>query len=260
MRVIRPGMEGDDIELWQLFLRGQGYHWLEVHGKYDHDVVTATKAWQKDNGLPDDGVIGPRSFGKAQELGFNPGFVDQEAGEIGPNWPPKPAFGPLDPVARKQLLGEFAFKPAPVERNPEAITITDDWATKHIEQIEIPQLAGLDGGPAGGKVRLHKVAVDPFRTFFERIDDAGLKPLVISFGGAWVARFIRGSRTRLSNHSYGSAIDINVPWNPLAATPALKGKKGSVRDLVPIANSCGLYWGGHFSRQDGMHFELAKPM
>jgi hypothetical protein len=40
--------------------------------------------------------------------------------------------------------------------------------------------------------------------------------------------------------------------------PALVGQKGSVREIVPIANEFGFYWGGHFTRKDGMHFEIAK--
>jgi len=38
----------------------------------------------------------------------------------------------------------------------------------------------------------------------------------------------------------------------------LVGQKGCVRELVPIAHENGFYWGGHFSRLDGMHFEIAK--
>jgi hypothetical protein len=84
-------------------------------------------------------------------------------------------------------------------------------------------------------------------------------PLVLTFGGSFVPRFIRGSRTVLSNHAFGSAFDINVAWNLLGNTPALVGQKGSVRPLVSIANEYGFYWGGHFnSRRDGMHFEVAK--
>jgi D-alanyl-D-alanine carboxypeptidase-like protein len=30
-----------------------------------------------------------------------------------------------------------------------------------------------------------------------------------------------------------------------------------VRELVPIAAEDGFYWGGHSSRCDGMHFEVA---
>lgn len=86
----------------------------------------------------------------------------------------------------------------------------------------------------------------------------GLLDRVLSYGGTFVPRFIRGSKTQLSNHTFGSAFDINVPQNMLATMPALVGKKGSVRELVPIANKHGFYWGGHFTRLDGMHFEVAQ--
>ena len=93
---------------------------------------------------------------------------------------------------------------------------------------------------------------------FERWEQAGLKPLVSSWAGAFTPRFTRGSRSVLSNHAYGSAFDINAEWNGLGALPRLLSERGSVRKLVPIANELGFYWGGHFSRRDGMHFELAR--
>jgi hypothetical protein len=251
-------MDGKDVEAWEFFLRGQGYFWREVDGKYDTDAVSATQSWQKDYGIVADGVIGPHTFGRAQELGFNPGFEDEAADEFGPNWPPKPKFAPLDSAARGQLFGQFAFKPAPAAGNPEAIQILDGWAMKNIETVDIPQLVGLEGVPALGKIRLHKVAVEPFRNFFRALDDAGLKDRLLSFGGSWAPRFIRGSRLLLSNHAYGSALDINVAWNALATVPAARSRKGCVREIVPLANECGIYWGGHFTRQDGMHFELAR--
>jgi hypothetical protein len=75
-----------------------------------------------------------------------------------------------------------------------------------------------------------------------------------------VARFVRGRAAQgiLSNHAFGSAFDINYDWNKLGAVPALAGQKGSVRELVSIAQENGFYWGGHFERLDGMHFEVAK--
>jgi hypothetical protein len=75
-----------------------------------------------------------------------------------------------------------------------------------------------------------------------------------------VPRFIRGSHSVLSNHAYGTAFDINAPWNALGVRPALVGKPGSVRELVPLAAEHGFAWGGHFrTRPDGMHFELVRP-
>jgi hypothetical protein len=73
-----------------------------------------------------------------------------------------------------------------------------------------------------------------------------------------VPRFIRGSRTTLSNHAFGTAFDINCDFNRLGHTPALMGERGCVREMVRIAHENGFYWGGHFTRLDGMHFEVAK--
>jgi hypothetical protein len=85
--------------------------------------------------------------------------------------------------------------------------------------------------------------------------------LVLTWEGSFAPRFVRGSNVTLSNHAWGTAFDINYAWNTLGAQPALRGQKGSVRELVPIANEFGFYWGGHFKgRADGMHFEVARPL
>ena len=85
---------------------------------------------------------------------------------------------------------------------------------------------------------------------------------MLTWAGLWNPRFVRGSRRTLSNHAYASAFDINAPWNGLRRQPALVGKRGSVRELVAVANELGWWWGGHgfppdYGRKDGMHFELA---
>ena len=81
---------------------------------------------------------------------------------------------------------------------------------------------------------------------------------VLTWDGSFAPRFVRGSRTVLSNHAFGTAFDINAALNPRGTRPLLVGKKGSVRELVTIANDHGFYWGGHFvAKPDGMHFEIA---
>ena len=104
----------------------------------------------------------------------------------------------------------------------------------------------------------HKYGQDQLVKFFERLEKENLHSHILSFAGAFYPRYVRGSRTNLSNHSWGTAFDINVPYNGLNKIPALVGQKGSVREIVPIANEYGFYWGGHFARRDGMHFEIAK--
>ncbi len=258
MRTLRLGMQGLDVEAWQAFLRGQGFDGIQIDGDFGQHTAAATKAWQRDNDLTVDGAVGPVTSGKAQQIGFDPGWIDDDPSQDGPNWPPEPEFEPLTAGQREALFGEFRYEAAPRPGNPEAIHILDDWPARNIVKVTIPQLKGVDHAPPGGVIALHRLAAEPFVRFFQALDDAGLADRLLSFGGGWAPRFVRGRRI-LSNHAFGSAIDINARWNWLGTVPAFKGRKGSVRELVPLANAHGLYWGGHFSRPDGMHFELAKP-
>jgi hypothetical protein len=256
MQVIRPGSQGADVEAWQLFLRGQEATELEVDGAYGARTVALTKAFQSAHGLVPDGIVGPRTFAAAQALGFNPGFEDDSPDEAGPNWPPPPSFDPMTPEQRAAAFGKYPFEPAPSDGNPEGIRILGDWVERNVVATNIPQLAFFT---QGRPVRLHRLAAPIFTRFFADVAAAGLADAILHYGGAFAPRFVRGSRTALSNHAYGSAMDLNVPWNRLATTPALRGKPGSLRELVPIANRCGLFWGGHFKRRlDGMHFEVAR--
>jgi hypothetical protein len=177
---------------------------------------------------------------------------------MSPAWPPPPSFGSLSTQENNTLFGSFSFSPAPSSGNPEGITIHGDWVVKNIMKVKIPQLKGIFGGPGNGDVLFHVKGAEQLKALWAAWETAGLLPLVLSWAGSWVPRFVRGSRTYLSNHAKGTAFDINAPWNPLGAEPAIVGKKGSVRKLVQLANDHGFYWGGHWkNRPDGMHFELA---
>jgi hypothetical protein len=117
-------------------------------------------------------------------------------------------------------------------------------------------------------VLLHELAANPMIDLWQAWDDAGLLDRILTDGGMFCPRLVRGSTSVLSNHAYGTAFDINAPWNGLKREPAHLGMKGCVRELVDIANSFGWWWGGHGwpsaagyfdgSRLDGMHFELAR--
>lgn len=257
MRTLRLGDQGQDVKDWETFLVGQSYYWLEVDGEFDEGVVDATKLFQQANNLKDDGTVGPMTFSVALRLGF-PGVSDTAEEENGPNWPPPPDFKPLSPTERETLFGKFSYVPAGIQGNPEAIKITDNWPAQNIVQVDIPQLKGLQGAPASGKIAWHSKGAPQLQALWSAWEAAGLTSLVSSFAGSWAPRFVRGSRTYLSNHAWATAFDINAGYNPLGAVPALVGKPGSVRKLVKLANDYGFFWGGHFSRLDGMHFELAK--
>ena len=82
-----------------------------------------------------------------------------------------------------------------------------------------------------------------------------------TFDGAFNARYKRKAThitQNLSNHSWGTAFDINASTNRLSATAAIMWEEGCVFELVSWATRWAFYWGGWFGggRADGMHFEV----
>ena len=174
-------------------------------------------------------------------------------------YPPNPNFKPLiSTPERQRVFGTFQYVAKPVKGNPENIVVTDNWAKLNIVRAYIPQLEGVPYAPHDGCILLHRLVVPQTVSLFAAWEQAGLLKYILSWGGSYVPRFIRGSRSILSNHAFGSAFDLNAPWNALGRQPAPRGAQGSVMELVALANENGFYWGGHFSnRLDGMHFEAA---
>ena len=69
-------------------------------------------------------------------------------------------------------------------------------------------------------------------------------------------RMVRGDATKLSNHSSGTAIDLNATQHPLAAVGTFNDEQ--VRVINRLCRKYGLRWGGNYrNRKDEMHFEIA---
>lgn len=259
MQTLRRGSTGPLIAAWQQFLRGQDLFLNEVSDHFDEATEEASKAFQRAHGLVADGIVGNQTFGQAMLLGFEL-VKSPETDKSSPNWPPvPPGLVPASLPLRQQLFGVFSYEPAPTLNNPEGIRIGGSWVNENITSVKVPQLIGVTGAPSSGVVPFHKKAAPQLVAMFAAWEAAGLLPLVRTFAGTWAPRFIRGSRTSLSNHAWATAIDLNAPWNGFQQRPALVGQMGSVRELVPIAVEHGFYWGGWFSgRPDGMHFEVCR--
>jgi hypothetical protein len=68
-------------------------------------------------------------------------------------------------------------------------------------------------------------------------------------------RNIRGSSDKLSNHSSGTAIDLNATKHPLGKVGTFPSEK--VPMIRALAKKYGLKWGGDYKgRADEMHFEI----
>ena len=78
----------------------------------------------------------------------------------------------------------------------------------------------------------------------------------------WAARDVRGSSTP-SNHSSGTAIDLNATQHPMGVPTArtfTKSEIALIHKRLDFYNDC-IRWGGDYkSRPDAMHFEINKGM
>jgi hypothetical protein len=90
---------------------------------------------------------------------------------------------------------------------------------------------------------------EEFHALIEPIDEGGLDDWGYCF------RNVRGSTDKLSNHSSGTAIDLNASRHALGKVGTFPNEK--VPMIRALAKKYGLRWGGDYkSRADEMHFEI----
>jgi hypothetical protein len=247
------------VRRWQHFLLGQGLLAGAVDGVFGPLTEASTRAFQKRMRLKIDGAVGPLTYAAALREGIDLAFTDPQGGTSGVDWPPPPIFGPLiSNRERAEIFGRFRY--ARVSPTTDDIRILGDWVQRHIVTITVPQLRGVRGAPRSGRIRCHRLVQEQFRALFAAWERERLAGLLESWDGSFAPRFVRGNSQTLSNHAWGTAFDVNAAWNPRGALPALRSRPGSLRELVPVANALGCYWGGHFTRRDGMHFEVARVL
>lgn len=70
MRLLYKGMSGDDVLKWQTFLHSQGYKLGNLDADFGGKTDSATRLYQVNNGLIDDGLVGRNTITKAIEDGF----------------------------------------------------------------------------------------------------------------------------------------------------------------------------------------------
>jgi len=88
-----------------------------------------------------------------------------------------------------------------------------------------------------------------FHTLIEPIDTGGLDDWGYCF------RMVRGTTDKLSNHSSGTAIDLNATQHALGKVGTFEA--GKVPMIRALAKKYGLTWGGDYkNRKDEMHFEV----
>lgn len=76
--------------------------------------------------------------------------------------------------------------------------------------------------------------------------------------GMLCCRLVRGSRLTISNHAWGTAIDLNLDGE--LDRPGNDRVQRGLADIAPIFNRHGWFWGAGFSREDSMHFEARDQL
>jgi hypothetical protein len=271
-----------EVQRWQYFLRKQG---IDQVGAIDADfglnTERATKFFQVIHGLSATGKVNESTLTKAVELGYTVVPDDYYTKRSGPDFPERPnGLASPSNASRNADFTCFKFLQRPRDQRPDDEAIVQkgscdgtqpDWVAAHIVSIDIPQLKFARGFT--GRMRCHSRAAPVFVELFRQWEKDDLLHLILSYEGCFVPRYKRDQAppgtgghgqkrssdvNELSNHSFGSAFDINFTDNQLRRVPAFCGRRGSTRELVASANAMGIFWGGHFAPQDGMHFEISK--
>ncbi|SLN40911.1 Putative peptidoglycan binding domain protein [Roseovarius albus] len=274
---LKRGHIGSDVLRLQKFLISQGIHLqFGADGDFGPATHAAVEQFQQREGLLVDGLFGHNSAIAAVAWGYeNTSFeepIPRTSAEIQEalRFPSKPTNLPRPTQqVSDQLFGEFQYEYAPSNGNPQRIRILNNWVADNIGRFQIPQLLGMvdrqSSSPrlmVNGEIRCHRLAAPRILALFSAWETAGLVNRVLYYVGCFNPRLKRGTinpvRANLSNHSWGSAFDINSQENWIGRPDAIIGARGCLRELVRIANEEGFYWGGHFGNKDGMHFEIAE--
>lgn len=105
------------------------------------------------------------------------------------------------------------------------------------------------------RVTMIRPALDSLERIYDRLkqDEPDLAAK-LGTAGALCARLIRGSSRSVSNHSWGTAIDLKIEGqlDPFADGSTQFG----LLLLAELFNEEGWFWGATYRREDSMHFEV----
>ncbi len=138
-------------------------------------------------------------------------------------------------------VGSFRYTAHPDGR----VTPDPAWVAANVRTEQVPLL---------GEVTCHQVMLPQLRAALQEIVQRGLAREIHpdEYAGCYFPRFIGYDPAKgLSLHSWGIAVDLNVPGNQ-------RGTRGEMHpQVVSIFKKWGFAWGGDWSYTDPMHFELA---
>lgn len=130
-------------------------------------------------------------------------------------------------------------------------------------QLEKLMVRGVDVGPF--KIKGLGLAVESLKTvmadiskqhkdIYDRLSHEGM--LVVRYQRPTAKKPIGCPNRPISNHSWGTAIDLKI--DGLLDCRGDNQSQHALNVIAPIFNKHKWYWGGTFSTEDSMHFEVSK--
>jgi hypothetical protein len=128
-------------------------------------------------------------------------------------------------------------------------------------EVTHPRIRGLIATEDVGPFRARGLipALQALTTIFGEVEQQ--QPEVyaaLGTAGMLCARFVRGSTTAISNHSWGTAIDLTLD-GVLDRRGDGRVQVGLTR-IAPMFNRHSWFWGAGFGTEDAMHFEASDEL
>lgn len=243
---LKLGSTGAAVSQLQQDLTRLGFNTYGVDGILGSNTYNAVISFQKAKELSIDGIVGTNTKTALNAALLNNG---NNSGNI-----------PTDTSKYSKLskvngsFGQFRYR----ELSGGRIEVDPNWINENIVTITLPGL--------NQKVQVNKAAKDNFIQAFTYIKSGTatingkqvpLLSLIKSMDGTFVTRHVNWNPANgLSNHSWGTAMDINAANHFRYVNPAAEPNDPNVILWEKAFKPAGFSWGNRYS--DSMHFELIK--
>ncbi|MGL4346391.1 MAG: M15 family metallopeptidase [Cellulosilyticaceae bacterium] len=156
-----------------------------------------------------------------------------------------------DKVATNKKFGNFNYRDLGKGR----IEVSPIWIAANMVKLEVPQALRIKF-PAS--IQVHYLSVANWQKAFDLLlKQPELLKLIETFDGVYVARHIRWDPTKgISNHAWGTAIDLNASRFPLGTRIEVMRAPNNPNNILfqKVFKEAGFSWGNSYA--DPMHFEL----
>jgi len=164
----------------------------------------------------------------------------------------------------KVLKRSMTLQEKLLERYGNPLTNQKEFEDKWLTYWDIPLNINTHIPALPNKLYCNIDAIEVFEKWFQEMINHGVYKEIKTFDGCFNPRYIRGSKTKISNHAFGLAIDFNASQNKLGYTRKEltdMGLKPFSEAFIMIAENCHIKCGANYkARPDLMHFEFIQHL